>query len=235
EGSGVSSGTTLTVGGVVAGVNGVRMFKSFPVVASDTLASTGVADGKLMRFKITADSHGPVGLFGLDFTIATSSFATGGGVTAIKVMVYSDTGYSQTVSGSYGVSTGQFGETAQPTANLAAFNATTTGYSPLQIPAGTTYYFQVEGTVSSTQVGTSVTTTLNGDAAYIASANLNIGTVGPTVPLTSSTTGALADDNDDFIWSGNATTTTPANGNDWANGYGILGLPSGGFSQTRSN
>jgi hypothetical protein len=238
EGSGASSGTTLRVAGVSAGVNGVRMFKSFPVVASDTLPSTGVADGRLMRFKITADSHGPVGLFSLDFTIATSSFASGGGVTLPKVMVYSDASYSLPVSGSYGAATGQFGSTGyvSTSGNSGSFTASTTGsYVPLQIPAGTTYYFQVEATVQSTQTGTSVTTTLNGDAAYIDPAHLNIGTVGPTVPLTSSTTGAIADTNNDFIWSGNATSTTGVNGNDWANGYGILGLPSGGFSTTRSN
>ena len=236
EGSGVSSGTTLTTSGVTAGVNGVRMFKSFPVVSADTLSSTGVADGKLMRFKITADSHGPIGLYSVDFTIATSSFATGGGVSAIKLMVYSDSSYSQPVSGSYGAATGQFGATHAVTTGSPTVTASTTGsYSPLQIPAGTTYYFQVEATVASTQTGTSVTTTLNGDGAYIDYAHLNRGTVGPTIPLTSSTTGAVADDNNDFIWSANATTTTPVSGIDWTNGYGVLGLPSGGFSQTRSN
>ena len=236
EGSGVLSGSTLTTSAVTAGVNGVRMFKSYPTVASDTsLPSLGVADGRLMRFKITASPAGPVGLYLLDFTIATSSFATGGGVTVPKVMVYSDSAYSQLVSGSYGVQTGQFGDNFVVNANTPTFTASTTGsYLPLQIPAGTTYYFQVEATVSSVTTGTSVTTTLNGDGAYIASAHLNIGTVGPSVPLTSSTTGAVADTNNDFIWSGNATTTTVKNANDWANGYGIPGLPSGGFSQTRS-
>jgi hypothetical protein len=203
------------------------MFKSIPVVAQDALASTGVADGKLMRFKITANSAGPVGLYNLNFTLATSSFATGGGVSAVKVMVYSDPSYSAQVSGTYGAATGQFGSTATPDASAPTLNYSATT-NPLQIPAGTTYYFQVEATVSSSQSGTSVTTTLNGDAAYIASAHLGSDQV-------STTTGALADDNNDFIWSGNATTTAVFNANDWANGYGVLGLPSGGFSQTRSN
>jgi len=232
EGSGYSSGTTLQVGGVTAGVNGVRMFKSFPVVAQDTLSSTGIADGKLMRFKITANSAGPVGLFGLDMTLATSSFVSGGGVSSVKVMVYSDASYSQPVSGSYGAATGQFGATNGTTGGTTltsnptlTFQAST---NPLQIPAGTTYYFQVEATVAGTQTGTSVTTTLNGDAAYIAAAHLGSDYV-------STTTGAIADTNNDFIWSGNATSTAVFNANDWANGYGILGLPSGGFSQTRSN
>jgi len=235
EGTGYSSGTTLQVGGIAAGVNGVRMFKSFPVVAQDTLASTGVADGKLMRFKITANSAGPVGLYGLDMTLATSSFATGGGVSSVKVMVYSDSSYSLPVSGTYGASTGQFGATNGTTGGTTLTNAPTLTFqsttNALQIPAGVTYYFQVESTVTSTQTGTSVTTTLNGDAAYIDAAHLS-GSV-------STTTGANADTNNDFIWSGNATSTATlaggANDLDWANGYGILGLPSGGFSQTRSN
>ena len=132
--------------------------------------------------------------------------------------------------------TGQFGDTHTPVVSLAAFTASTTGsYVPLQIPAGTTYYFQVEATVSSTQTGTSVTTTMNGDGAYIdATAHLGTG-VNASNPLTSTTTGAVADDNNDFIWSGNATTTSGVSQNDWANGYGIPGLPSGGFSQTRGD
>ena len=233
EGSGVSSGSTLQVGGVTAGVNGVRMFKSFPTVAQDSMSSTGVADGKLMRFKITADSHGPVGLSTLDLTIATSSFVSGGGVSSVKVMVYSDASYSLPVSGTYGAATGQFGATNGTTGGTTltsnptlTFTATT---NPLQVPASTTYYFQVEATVASTQVGTSVTTTLNGDAAYLVS-----GSTGPYF-VSTTTSGLLADTNNDFAWSGNATTTAVFGSNDWANGFGIAGLPSGGFSQTRSN
>ncbi len=227
EGTGASSGNTLSVGGLVAGTNGVRMFKSFPTLSQDSMSSTGVSDGKLMRFKVTANSAGPVGLYNLNFTLATSSFATGGGVSAVKVMVYSNDSYSSTVSGTYGAATGQFGSTATPDANAPTLNFTATT-NALSIPAGTTYYFQVESTVASTQTGTSVTTTLNGDAAYIDSAHLGSYQV-------STTTGALADTNNDFIWSGNATSTAVFNANDWANGYGVLGLPSGGFSQTRSN
>ena len=107
------------------------------------------------------------------------------------------------------------------------FRSATT--NPLQVPASTTYYFQVEATVASTQVGTSVTTTLNGDAAYLVS-----GSTGPYF-VSTTTSGLLADTNNDFAWSGNATTTAVFGSNDWANGFGIAGLPSGGFSQTRSN
>ncbi len=227
EGTGVSSGSTLRVGSVTAGVNGVRMFRSFPTVAQDTLPTNGVSDGKLMRFKVTASSAGPVGLYRTNFTIATSSFATGGGVTAIKLNVYSDSSYSQQVSGSYGDSTGQFGSTVTPSSSNPSFDITAAS-NPLQIPAGATYYFELKGTVASTQDGASVTTTLNGDAAYISDAFTGIYFV-------ASTTGADNDSNDDFIWSGNATSTATFSSVDWANGYGIQGLPADGFSQTRGN
>ena len=76
---------------------------------------------------------------------------------------------------------------------------------------------------------------MNGDGAYIdATAHLGTGE-NASNPLTSTTTGAVADTNNDFIWSGNATTTSGVSQNDWANGYGIPGLPSSGFSQTRRN
>ncbi len=233
EASGLSSGNTLQVGGIVAGAQGVRMFKSFPTVALDTLPSTGIADGRLMRFKVTANSAGAVGLFNFNFTISTSSFVTGGGISSTMLNVYSDASYSQPVSGTFGAATGQFGATNGTTGGTTLtngpvtldFQATT---NPLQVPAGQTYYFELKATVAGTQTGTSVTTTLNGDAAYIDASHLGVYQV-------STTTGALADTNNDFIWSGNATSTAVFNANDWANGYGIPGLPAGGVSQTRSN
>lgn len=239
EGTGVSSGGTLQVGGVTAGVNGVRMFKSFPVVSQDTLPGTGVADGKLMRFKITADSHGPVGLYNLSFSLATSGTAvTNTQVTSLILNVYSDSSYSTPVGGSYSATTGQFGPTNGTAASATLLTSAPTvdfrvPTNPLEIPAGTTYYFELKGSVAGVSTGSSVTTTLNGDAAYIDASHLGTGT-GPTQPLTSTTTGALADSNNNFIWSGNATTTSVLSANDWANGYGIIGLPSGGFSVTRS-
>jgi hypothetical protein len=172
----------------------------------------------------------------LNFTIATSGTAsTNTQVSALKLYVFSDSAYSQAVGGTYGATTGQFGSTNGTTGNTYLtsnptidFQATT---NALQIPAGSTYYFELDGTVTGVTTGSSVTTTLGGDSAYINSAHLGSYYV-------STTTGAYADTNNNFIWSGNATTTaTLAGGSndlDWANGYGILGLPAGGFTQTRS-
>lgn len=234
EGSGQSSGTTLIVGNITPGTAGVRTQHSFPTVVSDTLAATGLADGNLMRFKVTANSAGDVSLYQLAFNLATSGFATGGGVTNLKLNVYTDSSYSSLVQTNIGAATGQFGGT-NGTSTVGLINAplvefqTTTNALP--IPAGATRYFNLTGTVSSLGTsGTSVTTTLLGDAAYVASAHFNAST-----DFVSSTTGAYADTNNNFIWSGNSTTTPAiSNDTDWVNGFSILGLPSGGLSFTRN-
>jgi hypothetical protein len=222
EGSGVSSGLTLKIGNVTAGTSGVRTFAAYPTVAQDTLAGTGVSDGKLMRFKVTA-SGGNVGLYQLKFTLATSSFVTGGGVSSLKLNVFTDSGYSQVAGGQYGAASGQFGATNGTTGGTTlpinptvVFQAST---NPLQIPSGVTYYFELDSQVAGTQVGTSVTTTLLGDAAFSGINN----------------TANVASSTNNMIWSGNATTTAVFNDSDWVNGYGILNLPAGGFTQTRSN
>lgn len=240
EGSGQSSGSTFDIGQLTTGTAGVRMFKSFPTVAQDTLSSTGIADGHLIRFKITANNAGPVGIDQLSFAISTTSGSTANGtlVTAAKLNVFSDAAYSQAVAGTYGAAAGQFGSTSgvagslvnAPAAGATALvmRATT---NALQIPAGTTYYFSLDATVATISAGSSVTTTLLGDAAYIAAAHL------ATLQVSTST-GAQADSNNAFIWSGNATTTATISNpdaSDWANGFKILGLPSGGISVTRGN
>jgi len=259
EGSGQQSGSTLTKSAVTAGVAGVRVFKAVPTVTQDTTSiGAGILDGKLIRFKISAPAGGNgIGLYQMTFTLSTSTFASGGGVSTVKLFVYNDANYSSPwTSTTIGTSTGQFGDTNGQDCSVSAKSctglltnsptivfrtATTTStslYQPLIVPAGGTLYFELKGTVSGTQAGASVSTTLLGDTAYIASAHTNVGTIGPTVPITSSTTGALADSNHNFIWTPNATTTAgnaqQVGGNDWANGYGILSLPAGGFSQNRS-
>ena len=224
EGTGVSSGGTLQVGGVTAGVNGVRMFKSIPTLSQDTLSTSGVADGKLMRFKVKADAKGPVGLYNFNFTIATSVAS----VTNVELYAFSDSSYSSAVSTNLG--SGLFDATnGASNGSLLASNPTidfVSDTTALQVGAGETVYFELRATVSGVATGASVTTTLNGDAAYIDASHLG-------AYFVSTTTGAVADTNNDFIWSGNATTTAVFNANDWANGYGVPGLPAGGFSQTR--
>jgi hypothetical protein len=70
------------------------MFKSYPTLALDTLGSTGVADGRLMRFKITASNSGSVGVSQFNMTVSTTS-AT---VTNLQLFGFTDSAYSQPVS-----------------------------------------------------------------------------------------------------------------------------------------
>ncbi|MFA6338485.1 MAG: peptidoglycan-binding domain-containing protein [Candidatus Paceibacterota bacterium] len=243
QGTGASSGTTIEGTGSTA-VSGVRMFKSFPTLAIDTLSSLGVADGRLMRFKVTADSHGPIGLSKFKFSISTTS-AT---VSAVNVYAFTDAGYSQAVTG---VGTGgQMMDLNQEPNNqdiavtpylIIAPQTTGSATTTLQVPAGATRYFEVRATVTGSATSYSVTTTLNGDTSYTNGVR-SLGTAASGYGFMSSTTGltgkyAASADNTRpaFYWSPNATTTSALTANDWTNGFALPGFPSNGLSQTRSN
>ncbi len=222
QGTGVSSGTTINSTGSTA-FAGVRVFKSFPTLAKDTLSSTGVQDGTLLRFKVTADAKGPVGVQKFVLNVATTS-AT---VTNVNVFAFTDAAYSQPVSGLSTNGQMMASNVSVPLPNTdydfwaqTAAAASTT----VQVPAGQTRYFEVRGTVAGVTTGSSVTVTLAGDAAYPSSST-----------LVQNTAGVQNDTNNDFIWSPNATTTAAYADNDWTNGFGVMGLPSSGIIQTRSN
>jgi hypothetical protein len=213
EGSGQASGNTLR-SGATAGVAGVRVYNTFPTVALDTLGTTGVGDGRLMRFKVTADSHDQVGLGSFKFTISTTTAS----VTNIQLFGYTDAAYSSPVS-NQGTS-GQIGGTVSTATNGTAF-AIAPNSNPVEVPAGSTYYFELRATVSGVTTGSSVVTTLNGDSSASPSSN-------------TTTFAALSASN--FIWSPNATgTAATTTGNDWTNGFAVPGLSSSGLIQNRSN
>ncbi len=217
QGTGQNSGLTVNAG-AVAGVAGVRVFNSYPTLSLDTLPSTGVADGRLIHFKVTANATGPVGLGQFSFTLSTST-AT---VTNINLYAYTDAAYSQPVSGQG--SSGLIGSQVNSAVNGTAFKITPS-VNPLQVPTGSTLYFELRASVGGTQTGSSVVTIMNGDNAY--PTNLTSG-------YFVATSSALTAGNN-FLWSGNATSTASFSDVDWSNGYGLQGLPSAGLIQTRSN
>jgi hypothetical protein len=217
QGTGVGSGNTINATGSTS-VAGVRMFKSFPTLALDTLSSTGIADGRLMRFKVTANSAGAVGVAQLKFTLSTTSAS----VTNIQLFAYTDSSYSSPVSGQ-GTS-GQVGSTVSTAINGTAFTIGV-GTTPVQVPQGSTIYFELKGSVSGVTTGSSVVATLLGDSAY--TSNLTSG-------FNVATSGA-ATSTGNFIWSGNATSTSGVHDIDWSNGFVLPGLSSSGLIQTRSN
>jgi hypothetical protein len=217
QGTGVGSGNVINATGSTS-VAGIRMFRSYPTVSQDTLSSTGVSDGRLMRFKVTANNAGSIGIQELTFAVATTN-AT---VTNVGLYAYTDASYSNAIS-TQGTS-GQIGSTAStiPTGPTSfAINPTS---NPVQVSAGQTVYFELRGSVAASS-NASVVTTLFGDSAY--PTNL---TSGFNVATSSALTAAQ-----NFIWSGNATSTATSADIDWSNGYGVSGLPAGGLFQTRTN
>lgn len=227
QGTGVDSGNTINVTGSSA-VAGVRILKSYPTLALDTLSSTGVNDGRLMRFKVTADAAGPISLTEFNFLFATTS------VTLSNVSVYgfTDSGYSQPISG---VQTGGLWAAAN---SMSAWASSATNIefvanngsadTAVQVPAGQTRYFEVRGSVAGVVSGSSVTTTLRGSTAFV-----GCGASGATVnPLCQAAAAGLGNA---LIWSPNTTTTPVRTDLDWTGGFGVPGLPSNGLIQTRGN
>ncbi len=225
EGNGLSSGTTLRVGASGSSA-GFRAFKSYPTVALGSgLSSTG-ANGNtgLIRFTVTANSAGPIGLSHLEFSLSTSSVS----VVDTNLYVYTDSSYSSPISGQG--SAGLIGSgDVDPNGSGIVVHAPSS--NPIAIPAGSTYYFELRGTATPGSGATnwSVNTTLKGDSAY--PTNLTSG----YYTATSSALSSSAAGNHNFVWSGNSTTTSAFIDVDWANGYGVPGLPSNGLTQSRSN
>ena len=222
EGTGVNSGSTVRgTAGITAGtgVAGLRTFNTFPatIALDSSQTSNTPAGGVLMQFKVTADTHGSLGIDKFTFNVATGTTPT---VTNVQLNAYSDAGYSQNASGNYGTVAGQFGATLSTIPSGGNFSITATN-NALQVPAGTTYYFKLTASVAGSVSGSSITTKLMGDAAY-PSLSTNMGTV---TGVTSS----------NFIWSPNATTTANITSDqDWTNGFGILGFPATGLIKTLS-
>ncbi len=216
EGSGANSGQTIK-GTATAGVNGVQLFRSTPTVAfvSNSTNPNG-SNVVLKKFTITAGAANPVSVYRMVLSVATSS-AT---VSSLKLYAYTDSGYSQGVS-SQGNGTGQLTSGTVVDNGSGVWTAPFYAATPVQIPAGSTYYFALLGTVapSATANNWTISPTLLGDTATTTSAaGFNMGT----------TTG-MATTTNNFVWSDNATTTSGVNDVDWANGFQVAGLPSTGI------
>ena len=177
-----------------------------------------------MHFKVTANSAGPVSIYNMHFTFATTT-AT---ISNVQLFGFSDSAYSSPISGQgdggqIGITyTGYFTSTAD-----AVFTART----PVVVPAGGTYYFEVRTSITGVTSGASVITKLLGDTTYtpgFAQANSISGYNVGSSTVAATTTG-------NFIWSGNSTTTPATTDVDWSNGYSLPGLPSGGLIMTRGN
>jgi hypothetical protein len=217
--TGVNSGNTVfATGSSIA--NGVRIERTFPSVALVSLGSTGLADGKLIRFSVSANQGGTLGVEKFTFSISTSSASA----TSYNLYAYTDSNFSNPVSAA---PSGQLNDTAVggPGSSVITINTNNVTGDILQIPAGVTYYFELRASVSGVTTGSSITTTLRGDAT------------GTNVGATSTLTGNGVS-NAAFVWTPNSSSTATIDGsvtpNDWRNGYGVPGLPASGLSQTRN-
>lgn len=214
QGTGSDSGLTLNATGSSTTVAGVRVFKSYPTFSKITPLPSGTLNNgsqSLMRFKITAATNGDIGIHKFTFRLSTTT----ANVVAFNVYAYADSGFSTPVSGLS--SSGQM--MASDVTGATLYNADidifaqTSGAASttVQVPAGQSRYFDVQGNVTGAATGATVQTTLQGDAAY------------PVGDVTNATT-VQSDTNNDFIWSPNTTTASTPNTVDWTNGYGVTNL-----------
>jgi hypothetical protein len=96
--------------------------------------------------------------------------------------------------------------------------------NPMEIPAGTTYYFELRASVAP---GASITAKMLGDSAY--GATFTDGYNAQTFDQ------AGNKDAKNFVWSGNSTSTSQTADIDWSDGFGLPGLPASGLVMTRTN
>lgn len=204
------TGATVSTSGNVGTGSGVRIFKSYPTVTLVSLPTLSLAQGSnvLMRFSVTAGPSGPVGLAGILGTISWSGVQ----FSNINLRAYADLGFSQGLAGFGG--TDLSSNTASSGSLHTFFVVASSASNPIEIPAGSTYYFQVSGTVSNISGNASVTTSVNGDSSYL-----------PLFSL-SNTNHAM------FTWSPNDNSTSVYSTADWTNGYGVAVLPPTGMTQT---
>ena len=225
QGVGQSSGSTISQGSSSdTASSGFRMFKSYPTVAKVAVPTNTLNNGSmsLARFKVTANSTGDVGLYKFSIRISTTTAV----VSAVNAYAYTDSGFSNAVSGVG--SSGKLLNTdlnmttgwASASTQLDIYPQTTAAASTtLQIPAGQSRYIDVTATIASATTGASVSTQIEGDAAYASAST-----------LMSFYNTLDTDTHNDFIWSPNATTSSTLLHRDWTNGYGVSGLPSGNLS-----
>ena len=216
QGTGTQSGLIVSPVGSTA-VAGVRAFRSYPNIALIPLPSTGLSDGRLMRFSVTADAAGSVGIYKFGFDIAASQAS----LSLPSLYAFTDSAFSHPVAGGqngYGVTYNSSALSNEVFSGgpVSAFLGAS-GHA-LEIPAGQTYYFEFRSSVAPAGNYPQVSTRLLGDQTYQGMIDAN-----GVIVL-----------NSNFFWSPNDKAVSQFSDQDWTNGYGIQGLPAAGVSQTRT-
>ena len=241
-GTGVSSGSTVTPASDDTASNGVRIFKSFPTLEKVNISSALVnGEQSVLRWKVTANSAGDVGIAQFTLRIATTTV----NADSLQLYAFTDSAFSipaytgvnsggQLMANAMDLTTVGVSTTAGEWVGIAAetdielgvetsAGATTT----MQVPAGTTRYFEARVTMTNVDAtGDSISVQLQGDAAFPNGHQTQaIGGKGAVGDM-GSFAGVAAVTNDDFIWTANSTTTVGITANDFTNGFGLLGLSS---------
>ena len=236
---GVASGTNLATSATSGTYTGNALYyaRTYPSVTPRVAISSTMSSGTkdLYKFSVSAPSYGDVALAKMSFLVSTytpnQSAFTGASTSVASFNMYDDLGNALFLTATSGKAyvdyvTGTSGTTQL--VNAAVFtgsNFSGAASSIYIVTAGTTRTFTLKGTVTNPQVGSSITTVLQGDSAmagtYPAPAFAG-GINGGSSDLTLGSGPLNA-----FIWSdlwdGSATSTTLA-GNRWFNGYRLSGL-----------
>jgi hypothetical protein len=197
QGQGVSSGATINATGSDTASNGVRVFKSYPIITyAPTAGALTNGTNPLATVTVNANSTGDVTLYKLTFAIATTA--------------------AQLASPTFTGPNGSVGASA-PTISADGSTLTVTFDSGSNtqdktIAAGTSKTYTIGATVSG----------LTGSTAGVASFSLKADSAYPS--FTSALMGQTGDlSSNNIIWSPNSTTTAATTNNDWTNGYGLGG------------
>jgi len=197
---GKDSGTSANILGSAGTTTGARYFRSLPTLAKiDGIVNTTLANGtrELYRFTVTADSADDIAVVGFNFTIATTS----ANADSFKL---TETTTGKTVVTSV--------ETVAGALDMTVASGTY-GSDFIVIPAGATYTYKLEATVTGAgTTGDTVQVNLNGDSAALSTAT------GET------SANALADANDNFVWSPISDGSAALADVDWFNGHKVPGV-----------
>ena len=205
---GVQSGSAANVSGSASASTGLRYFRSVPTVTKSSLTSNVLSNGTktLYKFTVKADSAYDAALYKFSFNVATT------GDTTATSFSLKETNTGKTVNTTTNTITGGIVEILVASAQYGA--------NWITLSAGATNTYEFQALVASASAGESITTQLEGDAAF--PANIPASTFMGAAALID------ADTNDDFIWSdfsSDATTTHALTTADWMNGYKVPGLP----------
>jgi hypothetical protein len=242
QGIGLSSGLTIHATGIPSSSAGARIMKVVPTLTKLSLPSTTLVNLTipLYRFSVTAPSSGNVGLYKFTYLVATSTSGTpmfsiknlkvyGYSNSAFSVPAYANDGFlnSATTNGVVNTPNGMFEVKFDPVAQSGTPEA-------IQVPAGTTRYFELIGTVANmSATSSSVMVNLQGDPVWTMGTNTSgdnadnfVGAKAGNYAFTTTAVNVDFGTHDDFIWSDNATTTSGVGTYDWVNGTFLPGLPS---------